>query len=274
MTPEELALLSYHTDRDMAFDHEHCFLCGILLDASNRTVEHVFAKWLQQDFNLWDQRMFLRNGTSIPYRQLTIPSCKECNGFWLAAVEDQLARAFREGTDAVRALDKTLLSLWMAKIYYGLQIKELVLPRDRCDRDGPTIVDRAALGRQSELHHVLQAIRGRVRFDRTPGSLRIFCSQVPASREEGFDYRDLQVAPFLALRIGPTVVVSSLLDWGTIDHFGDPYLDLADQLDLHPAQFAEVAAHAAYRTMRLNVRFALLTVRARISISEGFAGVV
>jgi len=37
-------------------------------------VEHVFAKWLQQDFNLWNQRMFLRNGTSIRYRQLTIPS--------------------------------------------------------------------------------------------------------------------------------------------------------------------------------------------------------
>ena len=260
MTPEELALFSYRTDRDMALDHEHCFLCGVFLDASNRTVEHVFAKWLQQDFNLWNQRMFLRNGTSIRYRQLTIPSCKECNEFWLAAVEDQLAHAFREGTDAVRALDQTLLCLWMAKIYYGLQFKELVLPRDRRDPGGTTIVDRAALGRQSELHHVLQAIRRRVRFGRTPGSPRIFCSQMPASGEEGFDYRDLQAAPFLALRIGPTVVVSSLLDWGTINRFGDPYLDLADQLDLHPAQFPEVAAHAAYRAMRFGLRFALLTV--------------
>jgi hypothetical protein len=260
MTSEELALFSYRTDGDMALDHEHCFLCGVFLDALNRTVEHVFAKWLQQDFNLWNQRLFLRNGTSIRYRQLTIPSCKKCNEFWLAAVEEQLAHAFREGTEAVRALDQTLLCLWMAKIYYGLQFKELVLPRDRRDPGGITIVDRAALARQSELHHVLQAICRRVRLGRAPGSPRIFCSQVPASDEEGFDYRDLQVAPFLALRIGPTVVVSSLLDWGLINHFADLYLDLADQVDLHPAQFPEVAANAAYRAMRFGVRFALLTI--------------
>ncbi len=148
----------------------------------------------------------------------------------------------------------------MAKIYYGLQFKELVLPRNRRDPEGATIVDRAALARQSELHHVLQATRRRVRFGRTPGSPRIFCSQVPANGEEGFDYRDLQAAPFLALRIGPTIVVSSLLDWGIINRFSDPYLDLADQLDLHPAQFPEVAAHAAYRAMRFGVCFALLTI--------------
>lgn len=260
MTPEELTGIGYHPDHDMALDHARCFLCGVSLEGSNRTVEHVFAKWMQEDFDLWNQKLWLRNGTSIRYRQLTIPCCKTCNEVWLADVEDQVSHAIREGTAAVRDLDQTVLCLWMAKIYYGLQFKELQLAQSRRDPSGAKLLDPPTLRRQSELHHLLQVVRGDIRLRRTPGSPRIFEAQVPAESRDRFDYRDLRVAPYLALRLGPTVVVASLLDWGIINQFPDPYLDLAAQLELHPAQFPEVAAHAAYRAMRFNARFAMLTI--------------
>jgi len=66
----------------------------------------------------------------------------------------------------------------MAEIYYGLQFKELVLPRDRRYPGGTTMVDRAALGRQSELHHVVHAIRRRVRFGRAPENPRETLSEL------------------------------------------------------------------------------------------------
>jgi len=251
---------NYWTGRDMALDHNHCFLCGIELTAVTRTDEHVFPRWMQNDFELWDQRLTLLNLTGVRYRQLTIPCCKECNEFWLGRVEQEVSLAFRTGTTAVENLDRTLLCLWMAKIYYGLRFKELALPMDRKEPSGRAIVEREQMARHSELHHILQATRERVRFNRIPGSVHVFRAQVPAAPQLRFDYRDLRFAPFLALRVGPTVVVASLLDWEAIGRIEDPYFDVADQLELHPWQFHEVAAHAAYRALRFNLRFGYITI--------------
>jgi hypothetical protein len=244
----------------MALDHDHCFLCSALLTDDNRTVEHVFPRWLQRDYDLWDQPLGLLNRTDISYRQLTIPCCEDCNGVWLKQIEDQVTKAVRSGPDAVAALDQTTLCLWMIKIYYGLRFKELALPLDQRRRDGGRIVEPEYLARHSELHHMLQAARGRIRFARAPGSLRIFKAQVPEAQRQRFDYRDLKGGPFLAMRMGPTVVIASLVDWGAMDREADPYLQAAAELELHPWQFHEVAAHGAYLALRFKRRFAYLTI--------------
>jgi hypothetical protein len=83
---------------------------------------------------------------------------------------------------------------------------------------------------------------------------------VPEARRQRFDYRDLKGAPFLAMRMGPTVVIASLLDWGAMDHEVDPYLQAAAELELHPWQFHEVAAHGAYLAQRFTRRFEYLTI--------------
>jgi hypothetical protein len=67
---------------------------------------------MQNDFELWDQPLSLLNRTDIPYRQLEIPCCKECNECWLSPVEDQESQAFRAGAAAVEALDETVLCLF------------------------------------------------------------------------------------------------------------------------------------------------------------------
>lgn len=249
---------AYWPTRDMALDHDHCFLCGVELTSQNRTDEHVFPRWLQRDYNLWNEQLTLLNRSTIRYRALTIPCCTECNEYWLSQVENQVAPAFRSGPDAVRALDRTVLGLWMAKIYYGIHFKELALPEDRRSPDGAPIVPAEYLARFSELHHVLQATRRRVRFEGAPASIRIFGAQVPPQREHQFDYRDLRVAPFLGIRAGATVVLASLLDWGAMDGVVAGPFDAAEQLELHPVQFAEIAAFAAYMAMQFNREFAYL----------------
>lgn len=44
------------------FDESSCFLCGTNLNKTNRTLEHVFPKWIQKKFDLWDQKISLLNG--------------------------------------------------------------------------------------------------------------------------------------------------------------------------------------------------------------------
>lgn len=263
MTPEQLeadvAEAAYWRERDMALDHDHCFLCGVELTDENRTDEHVFPKWMQREFDLWNQELNLLNGNAIRYSRLTIPCCRDCNGFWLSQVENKVAPAFRAGPDAVRALEPDLLVLWMAKIYYGIHFKELAIPADPRDREGPPIVPPEYLSRFSELHHVLQAMRDRVRFERPPGSVYVFRAQVPEQVQFRFDYRDTRVVPYLALRAGDVVVIASLLDWGAMnDGITVPTFELAELLELHPAQFTEVAAFGAYIATKFNREFAYL----------------
>ena len=45
----------------MALDHDHCFLCGVELTDAIRTDEHVFPKWMQRDFDLWNEELNLLN---------------------------------------------------------------------------------------------------------------------------------------------------------------------------------------------------------------------
>jgi hypothetical protein len=251
LTPKELAdakaAAAYWPARDHALDHDRCFLCGVALTDELRSAEHVFPQWLLRDLDLWQQTITLLNGTTIPYASLKIPACKDCNTFWLSQVESDVAAAFRAGADEVSRLDQTLLALWVAKIYYGIHFKELGLPADRRSPDGPTILSEEDLRRLSDLHHLMQAIRRRARFTRPLGSVIVLRAQVPGDLRLRFDYRDARNVAFIALRIGETAVIASLLDWGAVtDGLTIRSVESARELQLHPAQFLEVAAAVGY----------------------------
>src|SRR5262249_35334617 len=86
------------------YEKETCFLCACALNNANRSDEHVIPRWLQREFNLWDQRLTLLNDTDIPYRQLTIPCCTRCNNETFAPLEAAFARpsqpAFKQSTNS------------------------------------------------------------------------------------------------------------------------------------------------------------------------------
>ena len=245
---------AYVAERDQALDHDRCFLCGADLTTTERTDEHVFPKWLLRDFELFNASLHLPTGRTVPYRSLTIPCCSECNSVWLAKIEDEVALAVRAGPSAVGAMDRTTLGLWMTKIFYGLIFKDLAYAVDPRNPTGDQIANQELLTHFAELHHLLQIARNRVDLasDHAPASvfvLRTLDSEIAAHR---FDYRDLFIPPFLAVRMGGVGLVACLLDWATVADIEAPILESIDELVLHPIQFQEAAALYAHWRTRFN----------------------
>lgn len=80
---------------DMPLSQNHCFLCKIKL--TNNTDEHIFPKWLQRKFNLWNQTVTLSNGTKIPYRILKVPYYNKYNNEYLSQLEIEMSNAVDGG---------------------------------------------------------------------------------------------------------------------------------------------------------------------------------
>ena len=117
-----------------------CFLCGKELFSGGYTQEHIIPRWAQKRYQLWDQQLILLNQTSIPYRQLTVPCCDECNKYRLKPIEDSLSQTVEQGKDAVRLLGDKTIFIWLGKILYGLLYKELTLLLDRSDPSAGSII--------------------------------------------------------------------------------------------------------------------------------------
>ena len=242
----------YHPGRDMALDHDHCFLCNESLTDDNRTVEHVFPRWLQRDYDLWDQpsqpvepnRHLLppAHNPVLPRVQRRVAEADRGPGGQSRTVRPRRRRRARSD-DAVPVDEQD----WTT----GCTSRS-GLPSDQSRRDGDRIVEPEYLARHSEPPSHAAGRSRTDRFARPPGSLRIFKAQVPEVQRQRFDYRDLHSGPFLAMRMGPTIVLASLLDWGAMDRARYSYLEAAAELELHPLQFHELTAHGAYLALRFS----------------------
>ncbi len=258
LNPDDAAVLdnfSYVPDRDQALDHNRCFLCGTELSEENRTDEHVFPRWVQREFDLYDLRMGLPNDSEIKYRQLTIPCCGQCNGRWLSQLEDEVATAFREGPDAFEALGPVTLGLWLSKIYYGLLFKDISLALDRSDPTSGPLLEPQWLKAYFELHQVLQVIRGALVLtpEQVPASIFVFRTLDSEITTNRFDFRDTTAVPFIAMRLGPVALVGCLLDWGSVEGaLKIPDVAEAQSFQLHPTQFLQIAALLAHWRIRFN----------------------
>lgn len=76
-----------------------CFLCGIDLDRNNTSREHVFPKWILNEFDLWNTKIRLLNQTYFNYRSATIPCCKKCNNEYLSKLEEEISNGINKGFD-------------------------------------------------------------------------------------------------------------------------------------------------------------------------------
>lgn len=250
-TPDhELATLPpYEGSRDQAFDNKRCFLCGTLLDDENSADEHVFPQWLLRRCELWNQKLTLLNRTDIPYAQIKIPCCFTCNNIHLSPIENRVGQAFKSGPEAVRALDRTDLFVWLSKVYYGLLILELNLVADRADPGAGNIMIPEWVERFKMHHMLMQVARGVVRWQPNsfPASIFVFECQVPNDVRQTFDYRDSLYFPFLSIRIGNVGIIASLQDWGSMEHTIEiPMFDAARRTVLHPQQWRQIHAMSLY----------------------------
>ena len=132
-----------------SFLPDHCFVCDEILTQKNSTEEHIYPKWLQRKFNLYNQEINLLNGTFINYRNLKVPCCKHCNQTMSEAIEKPMERAVNGGYEEFVNLNRKIVFQWLNKLSYGMLYKETMLLRDRRNKESGAIVSQELL---NELH--------------------------------------------------------------------------------------------------------------------------
>jgi hypothetical protein len=161
-------------------------------------------------------------------------------------LEHRVAAAYRGGFEAFLELDRRTLFLWLAKIVYGILVREVHLPEDRRDPSSGTILTGDDLSVFGVHHFLLQAILDQVTWDQFPGSILLFRTQTGSDPRANFDFTDAPFGPFLSLRIGPIGIIAVLQDWGSLETLGLQKFEAARQLELAPLQFREISALARY----------------------------
>lgn len=223
------------------FHYERCFLCGIELNENNRTDEHIFPKWLQHKFNLWNQSLKILNHSTITYKRLIIPCCATCNNVHLSLMEQKFEKIFNKDFKELNVHEELIIFQWTAKILYGTLYRELSLKFDIKNPTLGTILSPHHVEQYSNLHLLLQSIRIPTNVsDPKPWSIFVF-----KYNDDSFNYiNDVENLGFSIKlgRIGVTVIFE---DGNAIED----YIGLLKKLiifDLNLAQYLEVSARIFY----------------------------
>ncbi len=231
----------------MTFTYDKCFLCGDILNSDNSTEEHVYPKWLQNKFNLWNKRMDLLNGTTIKYKDLKIPCCKKCNSKMSSLFEKPIERAVNDGYDEFIKLDKNKIFLWLNKLCYGMLFKELSLYINRSKPNEGTICDEEYLSERKMQYTFLQTIlSNNVEFSGKPYSMLIFKIKPNEHKYWAFDNPITQT---FFMRMNDIGIICHLMDNAFNEAFFMQYPDMFELLGktLHTIQFAELCARFQYK---------------------------
>lgn len=223
------------------FSYSQCFLCGINLNKGNSSDEHIFPKWLQKKFNLWDQSLTILNQTRVPYRHLTIPCCKECNGNYLSKMEKRFRSILDSRFENLTKEDEKVVFQWTSKLLYATLFKELSLLVDRSKPDLGKILDPEFIESYSTLHLFLQSIRVPTEFDDPkPWSIFIF-----NYNDSEFDYINDINALCVCIKFGEIGVSIVFEDNNCVEGFLEKMKGLRNYR-LNHVQFLEVSAHIFY----------------------------
>lgn len=230
------------------FSENKCFLCGKLLQESTNSKEHVFPKWLLHRYNLWDKTITLLNGTSIPYRYLTIPCCSTCNNEHLSRLESKIESAVNQGLSHISQVEKIHLYQWVGKIFFGLLFRELSLSIDRSKPELGAITTPEFLKDYRALHVFIKSIIFPIEFrDFFPGSLFIF-EVVSIPEIEDFDYSDNFIGMSFFIRMGNIGIIACLKDdEQVLETFSSLYQAMKNK-KIHPIQFDELCAIIFYQS--------------------------
>lgn len=245
----------YTPFENMSFEEDSCFLCGIKLTDDNKTEEHVIPKWLQNRYDLWNEKITLLNGTTLPYRMLKIPCCQSCNGTYLSKIENTIRKGVEGGYDVFRDIDKLTIFQWISKIFYGLLFKELSLDIDRRDKNKGTIITPELLDRFKMLHTFLQSVRLPIEFhDFKPWSIHIVEGIVSDNNEENFHYIDGFHFLTFSIKMGDILIIANLQDNGLHEENFNGYYQKLEGCKLNYVQFLELATKNQYSAFLLKHR--------------------
>lgn len=230
----------------MSFTNDRCFLCGELLTDTNRTKEHVYPKWLQNKFNIWNDSLILLNRTPIKYKDLIIPCCKKCNEIMSAKIEKPVQHFVDGGYDAFIECNKDIVFQWLIKISYGILFKELSLKFDRSNPNSEPIYDPNDMKERKMQYTFLKSIINGTTFHNKPYSIFVFKVKTDGSHYWSWEN------PFIhtfCMQMNDIGIVACLMDNNLNEQFFLEFEQQRKLLDqhLHPAQFLEVCAMIAYK---------------------------
>lgn len=226
-------------------DDTSCFLCGSQAAAISQ--EHVFPKWLQHRYDLWNESIGLLNETTIHYRSLLIPCCSRCNNEDLSRLEQTIAAAVGAGYEAASSVDKYSLYLWAGKIFFGVLRKEVTLALERSNPESGSIFPQESLTSFSELHLFLQGIRGKHEFPNAVPYSVLVCNLHDLGSPRNFNFRDSLFHMTLAIRLGEVGIIVALEDAGLSEQTYGRYVAAVAGRKLHPIQFDELYAKVLYQ---------------------------
>lgn len=231
----------------MTFTYDRCFLCGSFLDEENRSDEHIYPKWLQNMFSLWNKKLVLLNGTDICYKDLKIPCCNACNGQMSSMIENPIRNAVSEGFESFRNLDRNLVFLWLNKLSYGMLFKELSLDVNRREPDRGKIYSAEYLKENQMQYMFLQSILTKATYAGAPYSMLIF--KIDPCDIENYWAHDNPFLKTFFIRMNDIGIITHLQDNGYNEGFFLQFPDMAElsQKTLHPIQFAEICAKFQYK---------------------------
>jgi hypothetical protein len=224
-----------------------CFLCG--RTPSPGVGEHIIPKWIQKRHNISNRQLTLQNGTLLFYRKLTVPSCAYCNNFILKSTEDFVSRLVPD--DVLRWTPKHSFEVgrWMAKIFFGILIKESdLLMRQNMPEQGK-IVPAEYFDNLFFIHLLIQSWRKQIRFNclHTIHPFTLYVYQIEEDLRYGdFDLSTNVQGQSICIRFGG-LGFAFVADGGLQHHAGDLGPFELSYKKLHPIQFSELAARIHYK---------------------------
>jgi len=236
----------------MQFNSETCFLCGAFINA-NQTVP-VFSNWLMRHYQFGEKQLLLLDKSIIQYKDLTIPCCINCREQHIEPLDQRLEKAHQKGVAGFKAADERDIYLWLAKMFYGMLVRELL------NEQNPLIMPEHAVGENPKmftkfqsLFKLLQALRLPILFDDfTPFSL--FILEVKETETDTpFEYRDELNTMMFSIKMGTVQVICHLLDNNVLQKALKPVYDDLKNKPVHPIQAAEFTARAYYAAYLFNL---------------------
>jgi hypothetical protein len=244
---------------------KRCFACGG--PASSGIGEHVIPKWLQNECRLFDERLTLLNGTLIPYRNLTVPCCADCNTGFLSKIESSVQPIFQRG-GVMSADEKLVLARWLSKILIGILVKVTSLLFDRSSPNAGPIVDPGFIDELRHCRFVMQSARKPTSFrclhDAFPFSL--YCYNVSNYRKgHEFDLSTNVAGQSVAIRVRQLGAIF-INDGGLQMEVGSKGPFGLSGAELSEIQFKEISARVHYKAALRDATHFYLTFENEASI--------
>lgn len=222
--------------KNSEFKTENCFLCGHKIEGKI-TREHVFPKWLQKEFDLWDKTISITNDTTIQYKNLTVPCCSKCNNEHLSTMESDFQKLLKKGFKELTNIDEQVVFNWCGKILYATRHKELSLLYDRKKPDLGSIISDKEFQSYSCFQLFLQSIRYKTTWNVKPWSLFLFESET-----ESFFYQTRVSFPCLSIKLGKYIVIVLFEDNNAIENHFKKF----KQIRFTPLSFVQQIEITAY----------------------------